>query len=382
MFDNMVPTETPSPGTPQRSRILELDALRALAAINLMLFHFTWVYSEKYGFTSELPYLYPYGKYGTQMFFMLSGLVNALTLFRKQSASHYVKSRFIRIVPPFLCVMALNLWLVQWLPLSEHVQVTPASVAANMTMLPNLFGFECIEPVTWTLQIELQFYAIFLILFSCGFLRKPFWPLMGCLSICAVLGTIGHRVDPLWLGTPLLHWFNELLIVHYFPLFAMGIFIHLGYLEPKKWWLYGTGLLFATVVFQGIDPRGASPVVTLGLIGLLIFSQYGWLPVLRVKPLLFISGISYSLYLLHNNLGSVLIYYLNQTGVSSIASVGVATGLTILLAWMANRWLERPLGNWFRRLLTRENVENLPRALASEPGVSVSNTTLADPTNS
>ena len=42
-------------------RILELDSLRALAAINLLLFHFTHVYSVKFGYTSPLGFEWPYG---------------------------------------------------------------------------------------------------------------------------------------------------------------------------------------------------------------------------------------------------------------------------------------------------------------------------------
>ena len=36
------------------SRILELDALRAISCLNLLLFHFTYVYQNKYGFESPL----------------------------------------------------------------------------------------------------------------------------------------------------------------------------------------------------------------------------------------------------------------------------------------------------------------------------------------
>ena len=75
-----------TPTKPKSKRILELDAIRALSCLNLLLFHFTWVYEEKYGFSSPIGYKFPYGKYGVQLFFMLSGLVNAMTLLSKPDA--------------------------------------------------------------------------------------------------------------------------------------------------------------------------------------------------------------------------------------------------------------------------------------------------------
>ena len=48
--------------------------MRALSCLNLLLFHFTFVYQNKYGFASPLGFSFPYGKYGVQLFFMLSGL--------------------------------------------------------------------------------------------------------------------------------------------------------------------------------------------------------------------------------------------------------------------------------------------------------------------
>ncbi len=349
------------------NRIFELDALRALAAINLMLFHFTWVYAEKYGFTSDIAFKYPYGKYGTQLFFMLSGLVNAMTLLRRPSASEYLKSRSIRILPPFLLVLGLNLLLVQWMPLRDHVQLSTATVAANATLVPGLLGYECIEPVTWTLQVEVQFYAALLLLFASGALQRPFWPLVGCLAFCGVYGGWHNQIDDTLINSQFYawsRWWREALIVDHFPLFAMGIFIHQGYLERRlsQKIKYSIGVLLAAVVFHAIDLRHSSPIATLALIGLLVAAQYGKLPVLRIKPLLFISGISYSLYLLHNNLGTVIIYYLNHNGVPPLACFVITMGLVIAISALAAYGIERPLGRLVHRLWT-PNAATLPTKL-------------------
>jgi len=338
----------------QVKRIFELDALRALAAINLMLFHFTWVYSEKYGFATDIEFKYAYGKYGTQLFFMLSGLVNAMTLLRKKSAADYVQTRVIRILPPFLLVLGLNLWLVQLSPLRDHVHLTWDGLLANATLLPNLLGYDCLEPVTWTLQVEIQFYAILLLLFLGGGLRRPFWPILGYLLFCWGFGLLTQQLNATLVGTAnwqVIQWFKAALIIEYFPLFAMGIFIHHGFLEREQWTKNGLGVLVAAGCYHSIEQQG-SLLVTLLLIGLLIASQYGKLPILRTRPLLFVSGISYSLYLLHNNLGSVIIYHLDRMGLPPMACVALSIVSIIALSALAAYWIERPIGLAIRALLT------------------------------
>ena len=99
-------------------RVLELDAVRAFAALSLMLFHFTHVYQVKFGYTPPLGFEYPYGKYGTQLFFMLSGYVNAMTLLSKGQPVDFLAARAIRIVPTYLLVIGLNLLLLLGLPFS------------------------------------------------------------------------------------------------------------------------------------------------------------------------------------------------------------------------------------------------------------------------
>jgi len=322
-----------------------------------MLFHFTWVYAEKYGFTTDIAFKYPYGKYGTQLFFMLSGLVNAMTLLRRPSATEYLKSRSIRILPPFLLVLGLNLLLVQWLPLRDHVQLSPATVAANATLVPGLLGYGWIEPVTWTLQVEVQFYAVLLLLFVSGALQRPFWPIVTCLAVCGLYGRWSNHADAAVLGSQVYvwsQWWREALIIDHFPLFAMGIFIHQGYVERRlsQKIKYALGVLLAAAVFHAIDLRHSSPVATVALVGLLVAAQYGKLPILRVKPLLFISGISYSLYLLHNNLGTVIIYYLNHSGVPPLACFAITMVLVIAISALVAYGIERPLGRFVYRLWT------------------------------
>jgi len=341
--------------TPRKSssRILELDALRALAAINLMLFHFTHVYTMKYGFTSDLGFQFPFGKYGVQLFFMLSGLVNALTLLKKRQTGEFLTGRFCRIVPAFLLVIVLNILLVQIPPISDHIQLTAGQVVANLTTMPNLFGYECMEPVTWTLQNEALFYVILIAFFASGALERPLIPLMWYMALCVAGSMYVAWIDETSFGASHFNtakWLESALLLKYMPLFTIGILIHQVYSksgDAKYNWI---GVAIAGFVFHLIDERDHNPVVTVLLVGLLTASVYGKLPILRIKPLMFMSGISYSLYLMHNNLGSVFIYYANHAGVPPKVCFVLVIGLTIAFSALATHLIERPASRQFRKL--------------------------------
>jgi len=63
---------------------------------------------------------------------------------------------------------------------------------------------------------------------------------------------------------------------------------------------------------------------------------------------MYLSFISYALYLFHNNLGSALIRQLELFNWPPLLSIIVATGFSILVAHAMTFWLEQPLTKWLR----------------------------------
>lgn len=351
----------PESKKPRSSRIVELDALRALAAINLMLFHYTHVYSVKYGYSVPLGFEFPWGKYGVQLFFMLSGLVNVMTIFKKRDTGGFLVSRCLRIIPCYYIVLGLNLIFLCLMPLSITTQWTWPQLAANLTVMPNLFGYECLEPVLWTLQVEVLFYGMLIVLFANGLLNKPVPTVVIGLTVC-VLGCVS--IDRLSQQLPeesailsVAVFARQFFLLDYFPLFAVGILLHdiwrrfqPGAAElPSIDNTYATvgsllGIVASLMAFHCIDNHSHNPIVSIGLTLLLAASLFRRVPMLRWRPFVFVSGISYMLYLLHDNLGSVLIYFLNKTlGLPPLVAFGLVVPGTIALATLATMKLERPL---------------------------------------
>jgi peptidoglycan/LPS O-acetylase OafA/YrhL len=339
---------------PSSKRILELDALRAISCLNLLLFHFTYVYANKYGFESPLGFTFPYGKYGVQLFFMLSGFVNAMTFVGKRSAKDFVFARAIRIFPSYWLVILLNVVLLSQLPLFHSPST--AETVANLTTLPRLFGFENLEPVTWTLQIEMLFYATLVIMMLTGAFEKMLRNLMIMVGTCLVfcLAATGFKYAFPDSGINQGFWVIEnVCFMRNMPLFAMGMLLNEIKNRRGNFWHNIIGIAIAGAVFHAIDLRDHNPAATALLFGLLTACAWGKVPPLRFKPLLFISTISYTLYLFHNNVGSACIHSLEMLGISPLPAVVIVTVLSIGLGTATTIWFEQPitqfLRHWYKR---------------------------------
>jgi peptidoglycan/LPS O-acetylase OafA/YrhL len=354
------------PAKPKTKRILELDAIRALSCLNLLLFHFTWVYQEKYGFASPLGFTFPYGKYGVQLFFMLSGLVNAMTLLSKRKPGDFLAARCIRILPSYWLVIAMNVVLFAFIPMYG---VTPSvdATAANLSTLPMLLGYENMEPVTWTLQVEMLFYAFLMTLLITGLLDKPFRTMMVAISVCLISCTgfnwfHGAYPESTWNGT--FRTIDQLFFMRNMPLFAMGILLNELRSKRGKAWVLWLGIVASGIVFHAIDLRGHNPAATVLMFGLLTASAYGKVPILRWKPLIYISFISYSLYFFHNNLGSLLMSVLESFACPPIVAVILATAFSIAVGGAITHWFEQPITKKLRVCWTQVKAWNAKRTEA------------------
>jgi peptidoglycan/LPS O-acetylase OafA/YrhL len=106
--------------------------------------------------------------------------------------------------------------------------------------------------------------------------------------------------------------------------------------------------LACIVAFHLVDLRDYNPVVTVFFTVLLGMSAFGKVPILRWKPIAFVAGASYSLYLLHNNLGSTVIYHLDGW-IGPWPALLAATALIFVVAPISTHWFENPLCNRLRR---------------------------------
>lgn len=316
------------------ARVLELDALRGLAALAVVAFHYTTFYQQEIGHSHPLGFGFAAGNYGVHLFFLISGFVIFMTLERTRSAMDFVVSRFSRLFPAYWAALAVTALVVYTLGL-ERQRLAPGEALSNLTMVQDFFGMPLLDGSYWTLQVELFFYAQMLLWYALGLLGRIRWIVLLWLTM-AVGYALTERMHVHFSYTA-----RELLILRHIPFFAIGVlFYRIWSGAPGR----GVDIALIALSLLAIHIAYASPyfwaaLACTAIFALLLLGALRWL---RAAPFAFFGGISYSLYLLHQAIGFALIYRLEHMGVPAALSVAIVAGGMILAAWALTRWVERP----------------------------------------
>ena len=94
-------------------RIQELDALRGIAAMMVVLYHYTTRYDQLYEHSVSLPFSFSYGTFFVQLFFIISGFVIFLTLDQTKNSLDFVVSRISRLYPAYWTAIVITFLSVQ-----------------------------------------------------------------------------------------------------------------------------------------------------------------------------------------------------------------------------------------------------------------------------
>ena len=335
------------PGT-ATGRLPQLDALRGIAALWVLLFHWTVRYDEIYGHASSLPLRLPDGRHGVHLFFMISGFVILMTLDKVRSIKDFVFYRFARLYPTLWACAACTLLFVALLGLPGR-EVSFVDMVVNITMVPYQLGFQFVDQSYWSLEVELFFYALMAALFGLG-QRKNLVPIL----VFLVLTNIAALLLP---GTvvelpKLVKLYRLIFSLRYLHLFLFGIVCY-EMTRGVRWWSYPTLLLcLAVSLFE--DEYSLTRTVLLALLGALFWAGTRFrVPGLQNRLLLFVGLISYPLYLLHQNIGYAVIRASYAAGLSGYIGIAASALLVFPLAsWVSSR-IEFPvnqrLRGWYRQ---------------------------------
>ncbi len=143
-----------------------MQALRAVAALYVVLFHSTVLWHDKFA-----PRLVPWenGNAGVDLFFVISGFIMVLSsrrlLGRKNAWWRFMELRLIRVVPLYWLVTLAKLAAVVAVPaLALHTHPTTWNTIASLLFIPARDAVGVIRPpldAGWTLSFEMLFYLVF-----------------------------------------------------------------------------------------------------------------------------------------------------------------------------------------------------------------------------
>lgn len=333
--------EADGPRSAGKPRYAALDALRGIAALAVVLFHYTVRYPDFHP-TGEAPFAFAWGLYGVHLFFMISGFVILMSLSASGGAG-FVRSRFIRLFPVFWAAVLLTSAVLLIAP-GIGAAPGPLQFAANLTMAEEYLHIAPIDGAYWSLTYELGFYAMMYALVrfaprqAIGWV--PLWMLAGAALFPLVMRWIPH---PLHL----------LIGVHpYGHLFASGVAIYLlrAGCAPRYLWLVP---LAAPLVQFSQDGAVGLACVALAVAAMVLATR----PAMRLPdfamPLLWLGAISYALYLAHQMIGYVLLARLQALGAPPALALALTLVFAIALGAALTIAIERPSARWLKQVLPR-----------------------------
>lgn len=331
--------------TTRSARVVELDALRGLAALAVVVYHFTAAYQQQVGHLQPLPFAFQAGNYGVHLFFLISGFVIFMTLERTRTAMDFVVSRFSRLFPAYWAAIGLTALVVYSIGLPAQ-RLPPQQLLLNFTMLQQILGAEHLDGSYWTLEVELFFYAQMLFWFVAGLLGRIRWIIAAWLVVAVAYGlTAQHHLH-------FSYTIREMLILRHIPFFALGILFYRMRTRPEERRLDGLMVLACLLAIALADP----PVFLLvAVVCCAVFTLFlaGYLRWLAWRPFAFLGAISYSLYLLHQAIGFAVMHELELAGVPSLVAVFCALALVLclatLLTWSVERPAMRGIRSWWKR---------------------------------
>lgn len=343
----------------RHSRIDSLDGLRCIAIGAVLLFHYFSAWTMPFHATSYYPYqsiyepYFQYGFYGVELFFIISGFVIALTLFRCQSIYEFAIRRFARLWPSMVLCSSLTIALLAVLP-NKIPHVSVWCIPPSWTFLsPEIFNrifhstkFGWADDAYWSLFAEVRFYCLAAIIYfqlKGSFVKK----------ICL----LGNSVCLLSLLTEIFklgqieRLLKLILISEYLPWFLIGVSFYLLHEQKDKVYRYWLFLIpISTLLLRGLMHHNWTEQLVAILLPAFFaasmkIAALRWLLSRRVITRVGLA--SYSLYLLHQNLGIALIGWIGNFlhsagGSSAVVTLIVSLALLLLSIFIYVSW-EHPM---------------------------------------
>lgn len=334
-------------------RVEELDALRGLAALAVVIFHYTmWRGESLYGFIM--------GVTAVDVFFMISGFVIFMSLKGNIGPVQFFKKRVIRLFPVYIVVVTFTSILIMFNWADQDLEpVTLSRYLANLTMFQKLLGESRIDGPYWTMLIEMQFYIIVVIALLFGRVKLLISIGWGMLTLVLFNELVVQPIDFDLFVLIFKKMDDYVPIMGHFPFFFAGIFFYQVYQKQANGWTYlgiAASYLTALLVFQSFGASHAfielpqyifTTSIYFGIFYLFVTNRLGWIV---GKGTLYLGKISYPLYLIHQFLGFNLLIPLleKKYHIHHIQGGIISLVLAIVLAHVLTKYVEQPFLRFIR----------------------------------
>jgi len=309
-----------------------LQILRALAALNVVLFHIIGI-SRTYGQPTSLHLLDGWGGCGVDVFFVISGFVMVYTQARKhKSPFDFFKDRVLRVVPIYWLLTLLLLGIAWSMPsvfrsgppTMEHIVSSLFFVSGVVThQMPILY-------VGWSLEYEMLFYTLFALGLMFGRNRLAFLLPIIALAISAMLG-----------------WSYAMVMEFVFGMVVARVYLA-GKLQIGLPLVIAGALMLGASIFWKPD---LDRLFVWGIPSILLVHGAVNMRQSTSRWLVYLGGASYSIYLVQvmtiPAFYKVSSRFLGAVPADVLALLALAS--TVAFACLTYQWVERPLAALFNK---------------------------------
>ncbi len=324
----------------KKTRFQELDALRGLAALLVVFFHYTIGRDEaNLGFKL--------GTTGVDLFFIISGFVILLSLKHIEKPGHFIINRISRLYPTYWASVTVTfiLVLISSIYTANDTELSLVQYLGNMTMFQFYLKIPNLDGPYWTMIIEMLFYIFMILLFHIKLL-KYITKIGGLLTLVIAL-TLTFFHENSWVQ----NIFYYIPLLQFWPLFFAGILFHKIMAKDNNLAkLYGIVILCLISQLLLFKYSGRSKnYIEFGdytFMIILYFTTFtlfvnNKLKFIIHKPLLFFGKISFALYLIHQKISVEFIIpslcnklnmnFWAASAIALISSIGLATFITYVI---------------------------------------------------
>ena len=296
------------------TRFAHIDSLRAIAALLVIWMHTSelFVLFAAPSFQNQLydmAHVMDFGRVGVVIFFAISGFVipSSLRGNRLECCREFLIKRLFRLYPIYWLSIPFGL-ITFWYMWNKEISLS--TILWNLTMVQEAAGHPSVQGQYWTLQTELVFYGLCVLLFLQGVLRSAITLsllVLGMSAVCLVpilLAFVGRplaaSIDPAWtmLALHLGVMFWGALFRIWYDRAPMPIFARLSVFGYIGCWIVMAivGVTYYLLVKADIKILHFFIPYALGVSMFAVLAIYGKL---KNSWLVWLGTISYSLYLFH-----------------------------------------------------------------------------------
>jgi exopolysaccharide production protein ExoZ len=326
-----------------------ITGFRAIAATMVVIIH-TGAFSELGVLGLNITMA---GKYGVDIFFVISGFTIAKTFMEAKNYQVYITKRLWRIVPLYFFVITIVTILL------IYEVLVPNNYAEKYGVTPDLYNYifhlsmisyfdyriaSSILGIEWTIPIEV-FWYVMLPYFI--FYTKTFPRVLIMVLLCLFLTLLASYFSKQIFGTVQPIKWSPIAYGHLFFIGATSYFARINF-EKSNGIAPTLCIYFATVIFflsLIVNFSGRSEVLALSTAIFIVFMRDDRAvfinSILSSKPLIFLGSISYSIYLIH----MPIINIINKYGVifhSKTLYFIIVFGITIILSMITYLFIEKP----------------------------------------